>query len=388
MKKELVATLTAILMIATANAGGAVSAKACDISECQNLFTSTLNQLMADNNIEDANVSYITEKVYDMEFNELGCLYDFTVNEASGFAIMIYFEGQFEVSEIYLEAENPYEDCGGIKLYPATALYLYYENGNYYDAETDLPYSDEAIVTISDMAFCGGDTEIVSASERIYYTYHNVVESWLCASHPNYTSVVGINNICVPIAAGNIIGYWDRFKPNLIANYEPGELWNGMYFYDSAGDEVDDAIRQLASDMNAGNGTTVSECKSGMTTYCNRAGYSISYSSLMSWGAFSYTKAKNKFAAGEPIMIFSQGFTIYSFMPNEENNYDSYTGITCAGNHAMAGFGYMDVTYTFSDGSTSTSNFIRVASGQGALREGYYNITTHTINDAFSVKIS
>lgn len=387
MKKALVTTLTAILMLATGNAGGTV-AKACDIPQCRNLFTTTLNKLLEDNNITEADVSYVTEKVYDMEFNELGCLYDFTVDETSGFALMIYYEGRFEISEIYLDAENPYENCNGIKVYPATSLYLYFENGNYYDALTDLPYTDEAVASISDMAFRGGDEDIESASQRIYYTYHNVVEDWLCANHPNYTGVSGINNICVAIAAGNIIGYWDRFNPNLIADFEPGELWNGMYFYDPAGAEVDDSIRQLAADMGAGNGTTVAECKSGMTTYCKRAGYSISYGNLMSWGSFNYTAAKKKFAAGEPIMIFSQGFTVYMFMPSEENNYDSYMGITCRGNHAMAGFGYMEVSYTFSDGSTDSAEYIRVASGQGILKEGYYNIKTHKINDAFSVKIS
>lgn len=54
----------------------------------------------------------------------------------------------------------------------------------------------------------------------------------------------------------------------------------------------------------------------------------------------------------------------------------------------MAGFGYLDIVYTMSDGSTSNANFIRVATGQSLRREGYYNIRTHKINDAMSIKIS
>lgn len=388
MKKLIVTVLVAVIAMTTANFGGFKPAEACELPECQNLFTSTLNELIASSHIEHAQVSYTTEKVYDMEFNELGCLYDFTVNDLSGYAVMIYYEGQFDVSEIHLDAENPYKDCPGRKIYPAPSLYLYYSDGNFYDAATDLPFSDDAVATISDIAFCGGEAPVESASQRIYYEYHTDPSFWLCAYPPDYIGISGMNNICVAIAAGNIIGFWDRYKPELIPDYEPGSLWNDMYFYDSDRGPVDDCIRQLATDMNAGSGTTVTECKNGMTTYCNRAGYTITYTNLMSGGTFGYDSAKAKFHAGDPIMIFSEGFTVYVYMPSPEEGYDSYMGITCAANHAMAGFGYMDVSYTFSDGSTSSANYIYVASGQSTISAGYYNIRTHSINDAFSVHIS
>ena len=391
MKKTLITTLVAILSMATVLFGAFTPAYACELSECQNLFTSTLNSLIESTGIDVAEVSYVTEKVYDMNLNDLGCLYDFTVNETAGFAIMIYYEGQFEIAEIFLDATNPYKDCSGIKVYPSTSLYLYYTDGNFYDANTDLPYSDGAVATLSENTFCGGG-EVVFNNHAVNYIYRSFNEATdmylLCGAHPDYVGISGINNICVPIAASNVIGYWDRFKPNLIPNYEPGSLWNGIYFYDADRGPADDCTRQLATDMNAGSGTTVSECKSGMTTYCNRAGYSITYSSLMSNGSFNYTLAKNKLLAGQPVMIFSQGFSAYEIFPNEEEGNDAYIGITCNMNHAMAGFGFMSITYTLLDGTVTTLDFIRVATGQSVHSAGYYNIRTHTINDAFSVNIT
>ena len=113
MKKTIVSLLSAITLIAAANTGKGTFAKACSLPECQNLFTSTLNGLLEDNNVQEAEISYMTEKIYDMDLKELGCLYDFTVNDTPGFAIMIYYEGQFEISEIYLDSENPYKDSQG-----------------------------------------------------------------------------------------------------------------------------------------------------------------------------------------------------------------------------------------------------------------------------------
>ena len=396
MKKTIVSLLSAITLIAAANTGKGTFAKACSLPECQNLFTSTLNGLLEDNNVQEAEISYMTEKIYDMDLKELGCLYEFTVNDTQGFAIMIYYEGQFEISEIYLDSENPYKDSQGIKIYPSMSIYLYYMEGVYYDANTNLPYADESVAAISDTAYCGGEAEVVSTGYKVYYSYRTNLDDnsyLLCAQHPDYIGVSGFTNICVAIAAGNIIGYWDRYNPNLISDFEPGELWNGLYFYNSSNIKVDDSIRQLALDMNAGNGTTVAECKSGMTKYCNRAGYSITYTDLMSGNiftgkSFNYSSAKNKLQSGEPVMIFSEGFSAYEISPNEEEGYDTYIGITCEGNHAMAGFGYLDIVYTMSDGSTNNANFIRVATGQSLRREGYYNIRTHKINDAMSIKIS
>lgn len=171
MKKTIVSLLSAITLIAAANTGKGTFAKACSLPECQNLFTSTLNGLLEDNNVQEAEISYMTEKIYDMDLKELGCLYDFTVNDTQGFAIMIYYEGQFEISEIYLDSENPYKDSQGIKIYPSMSIYLYYMEGVYYDANTNLPYADESVAAISDTAYCGGEAEVVSTGYKVYYSY-------------------------------------------------------------------------------------------------------------------------------------------------------------------------------------------------------------------------
>ena len=396
MKKLTVSFLTAVTLTASSlTAGVSVQAKACELPACSNLFTDTIDGLLSQNGVFNADVIYSTEKLYDLQQQEVGCLYDFSVNGENGYAVLVNNEGEFCISEVFLNAENPYKNVRGVKTYPAVSVYMDYFEGQYFDAETGVPYTEAAIETLSEKSFNGGESSVSADAYRVYYQSRTALDDGsylMCGQHPTYVGIEGYQNICVSIAASNIIGYWDRFKPNLISDFEPGELYNGIYFYSGNCSETDATTRQLAIDMNAGNGTSVAECKSGMTTFCERAGYSVSFTNLTKWSVFTgktfdYTAAKQKMRSGEPILIFSEGFSAYEISENIANSYDTYIGLTCDANHAMAGFGYLDVTYTFSDGTTETDNFIRVATGQTLQTEGYYNIKTHTINDAISVNI-
>ena len=386
MKKKILTLVTAIAIIVTANVGTFQVAMACERPECRDVFTATLEELLEQNGVENSNIVVQTEKVYDLNLDELGCLYNFSVNGIPGYAIMIEMDGFFEVSEIFLNARNPYADCGGIKVYPSVTTYLYNLDGRFYDARTGIEVSEESIGQISDRAFYGG-TVVADSKTVVYKT--RTEDSWkMCVAPPQYAGISGYNNICTAIAAGNVIGFWDRFCENLIPNYTAYRELNGRYMYRLQDDEVSECIRQLAIDMNGGNGTTVAECKSGMTTYCTRAGYSISFNKAMSWGSFNYSGAKTKMKNGEPILLFSQGFSVYDVLKDADNNKDVYSGYISTGNHAMVGFGYFDVTYTFADGSSSSSNYLQIASGQHDLLFGYFNVKAHQIDDAYGVRIS
>ncbi|MCL2798153.1 MAG: hypothetical protein FWD58_08900, partial [Firmicutes bacterium] len=57
--------------------------------------------------------------------------------------------------------------------------------------------------------------------------------------------------------------------------------------------------------------------------------------------------------------------------------------------HAMAGFGYNEVTYTLTNGTTRTDTYIQVATGLGSKTKGYYNIYYNTqIDECFAITIS
>ena len=134
-------------------------------------------------------------------------------------------------------------------------------------------------------------------------------------------------------------------------------------------------------------GTTINQFFSGLSSYCATQGYSVSYESCMNGYSFSYALAKQKMTAGKPLILFLSGFTAATI--DENTGYDIITYISTTGTHAMAGFGYKDITYSLLGGGSRTDNYIAVASGFGECSRGYFNINYNTqIDDVYSVYIN
>lgn len=107
----------------------------------------------------------------------------------------------------------------------------------------------------------------------------------------------------------------------------------------------------------------------------------------MKSGKFNYELAKQKFEAGEPSVMFVKSFTVASSMFYYEDC-ESIEYISATANHAMAGFGYSEITYTFSDGSTRRDNYIMVATGLPQYSSGFFNVNNiNNIDDYYSIKI-
>ena len=199
-------------------------------------------------------------------------------------------------------------------------------------------------------------------------------------------------NACVPIAAGNIVAYFDRYCAQLIPNYTPGSGFGLRYNYNpEQGAEIDAMMAQLCVDMGTnveGNGNTVSEFKSGLSTYCARAGYSRSYESCMSGNSPDYNKAKQSIQTDRnPVILFVQKLEISTV--NGSGNSDAYDTLYGSLNHAMSAFGYYEVTYSLPGGGSETGRFLQVATGIEKKREAYLNIDNNLqMTDAYTVNIA
>ena len=110
-----------------------------------------------------------------------------------------------------------------------------------------------------------------------------------------------------------------------------------------------------------GAGTSVSQFKNGMKSYINKHGYSVSFQSLMAWGKFTFSSGDN-----------------YEILSYEATN----------GNHAVAGFGCLEVEYTLADNTIRTDKYVHCSLGVGLYLNGYVNINMVKINDALAITIS
>lgn len=204
--------------------------------------------------------------------------------------------------------------------------------------------------------------------------------------HPDYTAS---NHIaaCACIAGSNVIGFYDRYDENLIPNHKSGTVFQGQFLYGMQDTYIYELADQLYTDMGTDNeGTTVTQFKNGMMTFCDRKGKGISFSSCMRGGRFDYSLAKSYMEANQPVVLFCSGYNVAAIWTND--NYDDIAYYESTANHVMVGFGYMEVNYTLSSASSALYQYVKVASGTNSRPNGYYDINYNTkINDAYAINI-
>ncbi len=365
-------------------------AEALRPSLCDEVFKNTLDDL-ADEYVDGHYaVSANKEIVYDIALNPLGVVYDFAINGERGYAILIDVDGMIEVSEIYFDADNPYAILDAeYPVYVQPFVYVA-SDGERITTLDGTPLDDQTVEMLAEDAFFGGgEDDLWGSNEYVYYTDRSDNNKLLSMMYPTNTDVSGLGNSCVPIAAGNIITYWDRFCPNLIPNYEPGSFLLTEYLYTGQCSETDAVTRQLYVDMDTNGpnpGTTVEQFKTGIKTFCNRQGYGVTLASCMTGGAFDFGKVKSAIDDGKPLMLFTKTFSAAEIF--RKDGYDILSFLNCSATHAMAGFGYNEVTYTLSDGTVRIDKYVAVATGLHNQIKGYCNINATNFGDVLSVTIA
>ena len=117
---KIIASVFAALLLAPSlnltKANAAVRYEEIDV-----LFQETLNRILGYENIAQTNISAKKERLYDIELNELGVIYDFTYDGQEGFAIIID-DGTLKVTELTTAGGSPYED-ESTKVYVSEGLY-------------------------------------------------------------------------------------------------------------------------------------------------------------------------------------------------------------------------------------------------------------------------
>ena len=349
-----------------------------------NLFQTTLNGILNYENTDSTCITAKKELLYDITKNELGVLYQFTYDDNEGIAILID-DGELKVTELYTAGKSPYPDDDVLKIYVSERVYCYSDGEQFYDCITGLPISEETIEILSETAYLGA-IEFTYSSEQINYMYRLETPYNIQFSIPTYD--YGKTNGCVPIAGTNLVAYLDKTFPNLIPDYEPGSTFLGRYRFKSGNDTIYAVSDTLYADMGTtiSNGATIPQFRSGLKKYINRHGYSVDFESLISWGKLKFDRAKAVVEQGKPIALFLSGYTSATIATEEGRDVLNYE--TTAGNHAVAGFGCLEVSYTFSDNSTRADRYIHCAMGVGLYQNGYINVGSAKIDEALVITIS
>lgn len=388
-----ITTLLLIVLVVSCFATLGVTAFAQDISPddpCDELFVDSVLQL-TDSTDSYYQLSAQKYELYDMELVRFGWVYDFTYNGVRGYAIVANAFDGLDVMELSLDSEFPFDATFDGKLVYANFMnFLQYKDGTYYVAKSDKQLSDDEVEAIKASSYYSGGAVFTYSSEYVYYSGKSQNLKRLAALHPAVYNISNVANGCSPLAGASIIQYWDKDYENLIPNYTAYMMVSTAVAYKASDTTMDGVAQQLAVDMgtNVGKeGTTVSGFKSGIKTYCQRQGYSVSYTSCMTLGNFNYTKTKAQLDQNYPIALFMQDYTVTDLF--NKDGYDFLDDMHSNGTHTMAAFGYREITYTLTDGGTRSDNYLLVSSGFDNRPRAHVNVKqTDNINDAFSVVVS
>ncbi len=249
-------------------------------------------------------------------------------------------------------------------------------------AENEKTYRDTAIV-YDDDTFSPLSSSVENYTIRYQTKDHHKFD--LAIRWPTYTFAPTVGS-CAPIAASNLVGFYDRYDENLIPDHTSGSLYGTGYIYTIEDDAVELVIQELHSLMGTTeNGTTEDQFLDGLKSFCSNKGKSVSVSSCMSGKTFSFSKAQSYIENNIPIVLFLSGYTVGMRMEYEDRDEISY--YRSDANHVMVGFGYSVYNYQTSDGAI-TKNYFNVAAGLNLYSSGIYDIGLDTkINDALAIQI-
>ena len=378
--------LIAILCAALVFGVNSAAAEEGGYDEFERTFIQTAEEL----GLMDSNLVFSRSLVYDIDGNALGYVFDYNADGVPGYAVAILGENGVKVTEICPNSENPYVRAEGIPVYTGEFGYWDKAGENFISLTSGAVLSKAELLQACEIRYCAIGDGLLSGGRVVNYESKQVSEFSLARKIPAYCYEV-TPDACAPIAAGNIVAYFDRYCAQLIPNYTPGSGFGSRYDYKpEQGAEIDALMAQLCIDMGtspAGGGNTEEECLSGLSAYCTRAGYEVSYESCMNGGTLDYNKAKQSLSEDkEPLLLFVTKVELSEI--REEGDSDIYTTMYGPTNHIMSAFGYYEVTYSLSGGGSETGRFLQVATGIEDTRIAYLNMDNNlqTVS-AYSVNI-
>lgn len=230
-----------------------------------------------------------------------------------------------------------------------------------------------------------------------YYLYCDEVRAESYAVHPDAPTYgngnSSLTNACGAISGTNVVVFYDRYYPNILANFEPGMI-NGTYydyFPDLSWTQTVSALESLYSLMKIPEvgGTTSANFRSGLATFMSNRGYSTSYSSFYSSGtSVNLNTLIAAVNAGKVGVIMCSTYNYLTSM-NFGDGSVYFAKKKCYTGHIMMVYGYKTVGY-YTDGvKIAEKTFLYVSSGYATGTQGYMELNDFSdIDEAWIVNVS
>lgn len=223
------------------------------------------------------------------------------------------------------------------------------------------------------------------------------LDMFLYDSMPHYEDMSSYRNSCGPIAGANILGFFDRWIPDLIPDFNVGITVQGNYIYLPATGSmaVQNTINTLYTNMktnSTGAGVTESNFKSALKNYVASRGHTLTFTSIYGNSTIVNLNTYNQeLSFGNCLAVLF--LKKYNFITSRE--YDSsgkkvtVTRRNYDQAHIMVTYGFETVGYVNSTGFVHAAPYLQAISGFSPQQLGYIELQAHIdIAAAYTVKIS
>ncbi len=229
-------------------------------------------------------------------------------------------------------------------------------------------------------SFGGGSIQFTE-QRKVYYSSDKVVEYENPYGAPVY--VPSRPNSCVLEAAGNAIVYYDRLYDELVPNYAGVYNIFGDFRYGKQNAGIDAMFDELyvltGSDSE---GTTIDGFKSGVTSYVNNKGRSVTITkSTGSFYNMNYDYLKSQLEQEKMAIVFlSQSNVVPLDGILMYDGYDVVQQAVYDGHHAMLIYGFYEIYYYNTDGNLSQRDtYLYAVDGYGD--QSFLSINYYTVVD-------
>lgn len=180
------------------------------------IYDKVFIETVTDFGIGNDRIEFTRDALYDMDEKFLGFVFDYKSDNEIGYAVLLRMADGIKVAELCPGSVNPYDNLQGMPIYVCEFNY-WGKVGEEYISLYGNRLNKDDMKNIFSSRYESMIDEFVKSNKIVHYINKSETKFNLAERIPNYT-YSNISNACVPIAAGNIVAYFDRYCTNLIAN--------------------------------------------------------------------------------------------------------------------------------------------------------------------------
>ncbi len=237
-------------------------------------------------------------------------------------------------------------------------------------------------------SYSGFGTGGVSHTEVINYDSYTMSDVHLDNLFPIYISSYG-TNACASTAGSMLVTYHDIDFTNLLPNYTPGSVTNGMYRYQSQNSTINALMAEMYELMGTNTinpGTSVNQFMTGMSQYYTNHGYTINFTKLSN--SLDSNTVTTYLEQEKPLILFLNSYDYYDALGVSIGDTTMrMVGLYKEAGHVVIAYGYRIFNF-YQDGDLfRTDKYLIVSFGDGTT--GYMSINeTSYIDEVYVSTVS